>query len=124
MNTLGFVASIHGIDTLRFRVSQFRVSHSYNAQGRGAEYCGSSMKRIRMRPIQLLMLLGGIGIAASQSATDAIVTNLSAANWTHEKGAEAACSWIGVKHDSFRTREPSEVHGTLHLWLLPPLQVN
>jgi hypothetical protein len=37
------------------------------------------------------MLLGGIGIAASQSATNAIVTNLSTANWTHEKGAEA-CS--------------------------------
>jgi hypothetical protein len=85
MNTLGFVASIHGNDTLRFR-----RSHSYVAQGRGAEYC-SSMKRIRMGPIQVLMLLGGIGIAASQSAINAIVTNLSTANWTHEKGAEA-CS--------------------------------
>lgn len=83
MNTLGFVASIHGNDTLRFR-----VSHSYDTKGRRAEHCGSSMKRIRNEANAVFLLLGGIGIAASQSATDAIVTNLSTANWTHEKGAE------------------------------------
>jgi quercetin dioxygenase-like cupin family protein len=40
-----------------------------------------------MKLRQLLMILAGIGIAFSQVTPEAFVTNLSTANWTHEKGA-------------------------------------
>jgi quercetin dioxygenase-like cupin family protein len=47
------------------------------------------MKKRRMKPIQLLMLVSGIGIASSQSATESVVTNLATADWSREKGAVA-----------------------------------
>jgi quercetin dioxygenase-like cupin family protein len=45
------------------------------------------------------MLLASMGIAASQSATDAIVTNLSTANWIREKGAEAGSEGVMLHAD-------------------------
>jgi quercetin dioxygenase-like cupin family protein len=57
------------------------------------------MKRIIMRPIQLSLLLVTIAIAASQTTTEAIVTNLSAANWTHEKGAVAGSEGVMLHAD-------------------------
>jgi quercetin dioxygenase-like cupin family protein len=57
------------------------------------------MKRKRTRPIQLLILLGGVGIAASQATSEAIVTNLSTANWTHEKGAVAGSEGVMLHAD-------------------------
>jgi quercetin dioxygenase-like cupin family protein len=52
-----------------------------------------------MRPIQLFVLLGSIGAAVSQSTTEAIVTNLSTANWTHEKGAVAGSEGVMLHAD-------------------------
>ena len=45
------------------------------------------------------MLLGGIAIAASQAMTEAIVTNLSTANWTHEKGAVGGSEGVMLRTD-------------------------
>jgi quercetin dioxygenase-like cupin family protein len=52
-----------------------------------------------MRPIQLLMLLGAFAVAASQTTTEAIVTNLSTANWTHENGAVAGSEGVMLHAD-------------------------
>jgi quercetin dioxygenase-like cupin family protein len=45
------------------------------------------------------MLLGSIGIAASQATSKAIMTNLSTANWTHEKGAVAGSESVVLHAD-------------------------
>jgi len=40
-----------------------------------------------MKLRHILLIMGCIGIAASQSTTKAVVVNLTTANWTHEKGS-------------------------------------
>jgi hypothetical protein len=64
-----------------------RLNATTTSQDHHAEYLGSSDEENTkiMKPIPLSMLLSSIGIAASESTNEAVVTNLSTANWTREE---------------------------------------
>jgi quercetin dioxygenase-like cupin family protein len=52
-----------------------------------------------MKLRHIFLIMGCIGIAASQSATKAVVVNLVTANWTHEKGSPEGSEGTLVRTD-------------------------
>ena len=47
----------------------------------------------------VLLMLGSIAAAAGQSASNAIVTNLDTAHWTHDQGSPAGSEAVMLRED-------------------------
>ena len=48
----------------------------------------------------MLLMLGSLAIAAGQAVSNATVTNLDTANWTHDKGAAAGSEGVLLRTDA------------------------
>src|SRR5271165_5629966 len=48
----------------------------------------------------MLLMLGSLAIATGQAVSNAIVTNLDTANWTHDKGAAAGSEGVLLRTDA------------------------